>query len=175
MDSHFRCSENYILFLEEKVKTHEIALSGAHLHRRGFPREHSPDGRLPKIYDYGIMDNTQPFKAMAGDHTKFGRVTDLLARPDDLFVIFGRGEEVTLEFPTKGLPQTPKGWVRSFLLLSNGYAKDMDPHTAFPDTVEPLPFHGMSGYPYRDDESYPDDAEHRDYRKTYNTRRVETR
>ncbi len=161
--------------MAEKVKVNDVQVGGAHLHRQGFPREHSPDGRLPKIYDYGIMDNTQPFRAMAGDYTRFGRVTDLLTRTDDRFVIFGHGEEVTLEFPVKGLPETPKNWVRSFLLYTNGYLKDMDPHTAFPDTVEPLPFHGMSAYPYRDNESYPEDAEHRDYRRTWNTRQVENR
>jgi ASPIC/UnbV protein/VCBS repeat protein/tetratricopeptide repeat protein len=160
---------------QERVKVSTALLSGAHLHRRGFPREHSPDGREPKIYDYAILDNTAPFRAMAGGYTKFGRVTDLLTRVDDRFVIFGKGEEVTLEFPTKGLPPQPLGWLRSFLLRLDGYCKDMDPHTAFPDTIEPLPFHGMSAYPYPEGEGYPDDEEHRVYRQTYNTRRVETR
>jgi len=159
--------------MKAKVTVNEIALSGAHLHRRGFPREHSPDGREPKIYDYGILDNTQPFKAMAGAYTRFGRVTDLLMRADDRFVIFGKGEEVTLEFPTKGLPAVPRGSVRGFLLYANGYCKDMDPHTAFPESVEPLPFHGMSAYPYGEGESYPEDADHRAYRRTYNTRTIE--
>jgi len=159
----------------DKIKVNEIKLSGAHLHRRGFPREHSPDGREPRVYDYGILDNTQPFKVMTGDYTKFGAVTELLTRSDDRFVIFGKGEEVTLEFPVKGLPVVPKGSTRSFLLYANGYCKDMDPHTAYPDTVEPLPFHGMSAYPYPSGESYPDDAEHRDYRKTWNTRRLDGR
>jgi Flp pilus assembly protein TadD len=158
-----------------RVRTERATLSGAHLHRRGFPREHSPDGREPKVYDYGILDNSQPFRVMTGDYTRFGRVTDLLTRADDRFVIFGKGEEVTLEFATKGLPETPKGWVRSFLFYSNGYCKDMDPHTAHGETVEPLPFHGMSAYPYPEGESYPDDAAHREYRATYNTRRLEGR
>jgi hypothetical protein len=48
----------------------------------------------------------------------------------------------------------------------------MDPYTAFPDTVEPLPFRGMSGYPYGDGEAYPNDPEHRAYRERWNTRRV---
>ena len=159
--------------MAEKVKVNEVALSGAHLHRRGFPREHSPDGREPKVYDYAILDNTQPFKTMSGNYTRYGRVTELLARADDRFAIFGKGEEITLEFPTKGLPAVPPTWTRGFLLRAGGYCKDMDPHTAFPDTVEPLPFHGMSAYPYPDGESYPDDEEHRDYRRIYNTRRVE--
>jgi hypothetical protein len=158
-----------------KIQVNEVALSGAHLHRRGFPREHSPDGREPRLYDYGILDNTQPFKSMPGDYTRFGRVTELLTRADDRFVVFGKGEEVTLEFPTKGLPRLSPGSVRSFLLHADGYCKDMDPHTAYPDSVEPLPFHAMSAYPYPDSESYPDDADHRGYRKTYNTRRVEAR
>jgi len=156
--------------MAEALKINEVDPSGAHLHRRGFPREHSPDGREPKIYDYAIVDNTQPFKVMTGAYTKFGRVTELLTRTDDRFVIFGKGEEVTLEFPTKSLPLVPKGSVRSFLLKTTGYCKDMDPHTAFPDTVEPLPFHAMSAYPYPDEEHYPDDAEHREYLKTFNTR-----
>ena len=161
--------------IPETVKVNEITLSGAHLHRRGFPREHSPDGREPKLYDYGIIDNTQPFRVMSGEYTRFGRVTELLSRTDDRFVIFGKGEEVTLEFPVKGLPELPKGSSRSFLLYANGYCKDMDPHTASPETVEPLPFHGMSAYPYPDGEAYPDDEEHREYRKTYNTRTLEGR
>jgi hypothetical protein len=157
------------------VKVQEVRLGGAHLHRRGYPREHSPDGREPKIYDYGIIDNTQPFKVMAGDYTRFGRVTELLTRTDDRFVIFGRGEEVTLEFPAKGVPELPKGAVRSYVLYATGYCKDMDPHTAFGETVEPLPFRAMSAYPYPAGESYPDDEEHREYRRTYNTRRLEGR
>jgi hypothetical protein len=36
--------------------------------------------------------------------------------------------------------------------------------------VEPLPFHGMSAYPYGADEHYPDDDLHRAYRREWNTR-----
>jgi Flp pilus assembly protein TadD len=161
--------------LAEKVKVSEVKPSGAHLHRRGFPREHSPDGREPKIYDYSILDNTQPFRVMTGDYTRFGRVTELLTRTDDRFVIFGKGEEVSLEFPVKGLPEVPRRSRRSFMLYARGYCKDMDPHTAFSETVEPLPFAGMSAYPYPEGERYPDDLEHREYRKTWNLRRLEGR
>jgi len=38
--------------------------------------------------------------------------------------------------------------------------------------VEPLPFHGMSRYPYGADEAFPRDATHRRFLETYNTRRV---
>ena len=153
----------------------KLPVSYADLHRRGYPREHSPDGRKPLIYDYGIMDLSTPFRNLAGSYTRFGNVTELLSEVDDRFVIFGRGEEITLKFKSSGLPHLAKGWKRDFLFASNGYCKDMDPNTAFPDTVEPLPFHGMSAYPYPEGEHYPEDPEHQAYRKTYNTRQVSGR
>jgi hypothetical protein len=39
--------------------------------------------------------------------------------------------------------------------------------------VEPLPFHGMSGYPYGAKEHFPDDDEHRAWSKEWNTRVAE--
>ena len=52
----------------------------------------------------------------------------------------------------------------------DGWAKDSDANTAFSQTVEPLPFHSMSRYPYPASEHYPDDASHQAYRRRYNTR-----
>jgi Tfp pilus assembly protein PilF len=158
----------------EKVKVTEQKPT-AHLHKRGFPREHSPDGREPRLYDYNILDNTQPFRLMTGDYTRYGRVTDLVTDADDRAVIFGRGEEVTLEFPVKGTPDPPKGTQRSYVLHVSGWCKDMDPHTAHGETIEPLPFRAMKAYPYADGESYPDDAVLKAYRETWNTRKVEGR
>jgi len=158
---------------DARVKVSEARLAAAHLHHRGFPREHSPDGREPRLYDYGIMDSTQPFRVMTGDYTRYGRVTELLASADDRAVIFGKGEEVTLEFAVKGLPATPKGSIRSFVLRASGWCKDMDPHTAHGETVEPLPFRAMSAYPYPEGETYPDDPAHAQYRKEWNTRHLD--
>jgi hypothetical protein len=64
----------------------------------------------------------------------------------------------------------PPGFRRTFMLKTDSFCKDMDLYTAYPDTVEPLPFHGMSGYPYGPDEHYPDTPETRNYRERYNTR-----
>ena len=41
-------------------------------------------------------------------------------------------------------------------------------------TVEPLPFRGMSVYPYGSYESYPQGKEYQEYLKKYNTREVNT-
>jgi hypothetical protein len=55
-----------------------------------------------------------------------------------------------------------------------GWVKDGDLNTAHGQTVEPLPFHGMSRYPYGPEEAYPSDPAHLRYREYYNTRYVGT-
>jgi Tfp pilus assembly protein PilF len=181
-DGRFRITTNLRVYWDQifmaqvekasSAKITKLPASHADLHTRGYPREHSPDGKKPLIYDYGIMDRTFQFRNLAGAYTRLGQITDLLTEADDRFVIFGRGEEVTLKFKADRLPHLPKGWKRDFLFYSNGYCKDMDPNTAFPDTVEPLPFHGMSAYPYPEGEQYPQDPSHLEYLRVYNTRRI---
>src|SRR5581483_9602185 len=89
---------------------------------------------------------------------------------DDRLVIMGSGDEVELSYDAATLPPLPAHWARDFLLLVDGWAKDADANTAFSQNVEPLPFHGMSGYPYPAAETYPQDEIHRRYREAYNTR-----
>ena len=60
----------------------------------------------------------------------------------------GSGDEVTLAFPCGGHPSAGIGITRDFLLKVDGWAKDSDPNTAFSSSVQPLPFHAMSQYPY---------------------------
>jgi len=150
----------------------EISPAAADLHFLGYPREYSPDGRLPNLYDYSNLDTAMAWKWMKGDYTRFGEVGRLLQDADDCYVVMGRGEEITLRFPADHLPPPPKGFQRSFLLKSDAFCKDMDLYTAYPDTVEPLPFHAMSGYPYPATEHYPDTENTRRYRRRYNTRHV---
>jgi len=85
-------------------------------------------------------------------------------------VIMGSGDELRLAFPAANLPGLPSGWRRDFLLLVDGWAKDGDPNTAFSQSVEPLPFHSMSQYPYKKGEHFPDDLRHRAYLRLYQTR-----
>jgi hypothetical protein len=56
--------------------------------------------------------------------------------------------------------------------MADGFSKEMDINSASPDTVAPLPFHAMSGYPYTPPQRYPDTPEHRRYQSDYNTRVV---
>jgi len=181
-DGRFRITTNMRIYWDQiflaevendsAMKITKLPAVYADLHSRGYPREHSPDGKQPLVYDYNLMDRSFPFRNVAGSYTRFGPVTELLQDADDRFVLFGKGEEVTLKFKAQGLPHLPRGWKRDFLLYVNGYCKDMDPNTAFPDTVDPLPFHAMSAYPYPEGEHYPDDPSHVEYLKRFNTRQV---
>ena len=153
----------------------EVAARSADLHFRGYPREFSPDGRHPNLCDYNNLERTVGWKLMSGHYTRFGEVKELLDAADDCFVIMGHGEELTLRFAADAFGPVPAGHRRSFLLKTDSYCKDMDLYTAFPETLEPLPFHGMSGYPYRADERYPDTEQTRSYRARYNTRIIRAR
>lgn len=63
-------------------------------------------------------------------------------------------------------------WTRDFIIYSEGWVKDGDMNTATGNTVLPLPFHGMTSYPYGPDEQYPIDSVHNIYNEIYNTRKI---
>lgn len=142
----------------------------AELRQTGYPREYSPDGRHPRLYDYGILDRTLQFKTLGGAYTRFGDVRDLLTGADDRYVVFAGGEEIAVRYPAPPAPAA--GRKRTFVLDSVGWCKDMDPHTAAPYTVEPLPFLKMSNYPYAAPESFPTTPAHSAWRAEYQTRDV---
>jgi hypothetical protein len=151
-----------------------LPVATADLHFRGFARM-TRDAFGYERFDY---DEVTPFGAWdppRGKFTRYGDVTPLLAQADDLFTIFGPGDEVTLRFDATRLPTLPSGWQRSFLFYANGWVKDGDLNTKLSETVEPLPFHGMSGYPYPATERYPDTPAHREYLRKYNWRESRTR
>jgi hypothetical protein len=141
------------------------------LHYRGFskPTIH-PRRRQPEAFDYTQVAPVSMWNPTPGRYTRYGDVRSLLESTDDRMVIMGSGDELRLLFPAQNLPPLPEGWQRDFLLLVDGWAKDGDYNTAYSQSVDPLPFHGMSAYPYSAAEHFPDDEAHRDYRKKYNTR-----
>jgi Tfp pilus assembly protein PilF len=144
----------------------------AHLGWRGFSEETTPDGRDPVGYDYARVSGRTPWKSLVGRYTREGDVRALLRSIDDMFVISRPGDEIALSFDARSLPAVPAGWTRTFLLHADGYSKEMNPRSASPDTVGPLPFRAMTKYPYGPDEHYPDTAPYRDYLARYNTRVV---
>jgi tetratricopeptide (TPR) repeat protein len=145
--------------------------SEAALDFRGFSRVVvHPERRQPEQFVYSDVQLTSMWNPTPGDYTKYGDVRELLDGIDDRFVVMGSGDELVLRFPAEGLPELPSGWTRDYLLFFDGWAKDGDSNTAYSSNVEPLPHHGMSGYPYGPSERYPDDPRHNEYLRRYNRR-----
>jgi tetratricopeptide (TPR) repeat protein len=156
------------------VRQYRLTPLKADLHYVGFPREFSPDGMMPRIYDYDWIDPVAPWKNHTGSYTRFGDVTPLLQSKDDMYVIMCNGDEIQIDYDSSRLTPLPPGWTRSFFFYADGFGKDMDLHSTVPGTVNPLPFHGMSSYPYPPMENYPDTPEHQEYLRKYNTRTYQT-
>jgi hypothetical protein len=154
------------------LRVTELQADTAALGFRGYPPEESPDGKLPLVYAYRDFVPSIGYKDFPGDYTRYGDVRDLLVAADDRFAVFGPGDGLALSFRAAALPALPAGWKRTFVARAFGYCKDMDLYTAHPDRVEPLPFRGMSGYPYGAAEAYPSTDPHARYRREWNTRRV---
>jgi hypothetical protein len=158
------------------VQSHSLHPISADLHYRGFSRTFRKGGRYgPHWFDYSeVISTGQPWRDLLGVYTRYGDVLPLLTEADDKYIIKNAGDETSIEFNAEGLPALPEGWTRDFLIHSVGWVKDGDLNTATGNRVGPLPFHGMTRYPYGPDESYPTDKEHKDYLKKYNTREVTT-
>lgn len=140
------------------------------LHYRGFSKPKMSGEGDPGAYFYDVMRTEPAWNPTPGMYTRYGDVSKLLTSIDDKFVIMGSGDEIALTFDGSRLPPLKPGWKRDFLLKVDGWAKDRDANTAFADSVEPLPFHAMTSYPYPKGQHYPTDAEHNAYRREYNTR-----
>ncbi|MCW4031079.1 MAG: hypothetical protein NWE80_01805, partial [Candidatus Bathyarchaeota archaeon] len=104
-----------------------------------------------------------------GAFTRYGDVTELLFEPDNKFVIMRRGDSITLLFNAIVLDPVPEGMERDYFVVVSCWFKV--PGLPYIDyTVEPLPFHDMSCFPYPETESYPLDEDHLRYLLKYNTR-----
>jgi hypothetical protein len=153
-----------------EARTTEAPMAQATLHFRGYPKQIEGASSGDLDYDYNRVSLTGPFQRQRGNYTRMGDVTELVKGVDDRYVIFGSGEEIAAEFDAAKLPVLPVGWKRDYFFYANGYVKDMDWWDAVPFTVAPLPFHGMSAYPYGAQEMFPDDAGALKYQLDWNTR-----
>jgi tetratricopeptide (TPR) repeat protein len=127
------------------VKTQELKPSVADLHYRGYSVVTRPDAGAPEIPDYNkISSTTQIWRDLVGYYTRFGEVGELLNQIDDRYVIVASGDELSLRF--KELPPPPKGWVRDYIIMGDGWIKDGDYNSTFSKTVLPLPYHAKQEY-----------------------------
>ncbi|HSZ61528.1 MAG TPA: FG-GAP-like repeat-containing protein [Terriglobales bacterium] len=154
---------------QQRARVTPVPLARADLNFHGFPLkiEDKPPGNVKYIYEK--TSETGPYTRPAGAYTRYGDVRPLLESVDDKFVVFGSGDEVALDFDPATLPTLPRGWVRDYFFIANGYEKDMDFYAYRGDSVDPLPFRDMHTYPYPG-QSFPTDAEHLNYLLEYNTR-----
>ena len=182
-DHHVRIRTNMQIYWDQAFTARDLATSptaittlapvSADLHARGFSRMYRKGGRYgPYWFAYDDVEKPSPWRPITGAFTRFGDVLPLLKHPDDMYVIMAPGDETTIEFDASSATSLPKGWKRDFLLYTDGWIKDSDLNTAFGTTVHPLPFHGVTRYPYGPTDAYPTDARHQRYLKEYDTRVV---
>lgn len=132
-------------------ETVELQPLNADLRDRGFSAENVFNGMTVATYENVSFDTR--WKNLTGKFTRLGDVKPLLRQIDDTFVISKAGDELVLSF--SALPLLPAGRQYTFLLYANGYSKEMDINSGSPDTVFPLPFKGMTKYPYTETERFP--------------------
>jgi cytochrome c-type biogenesis protein CcmH/NrfG len=132
---------------EDHLQVRSLEVEQATLAHRGFMRQVG-QGTQPVSYDDDRTE-TVAVTRWQGTLTRAGDVTELLRRDDDRFVLCGPGDEITVAFNCRELPPLPTGWVRSFVLRTQGYCKDASPFTLTGGSIEPLPFRGMKSYPPR--------------------------
>lgn len=145
----------------------------AELRYRGFSALYRHAPNAPHAYDYGDAAVESPWLPFPGRYTRYGDVGELVAAADDRSAILAPGDELALEFDGTGLPPLPAGRRRTFFLESQGWDKDADRNTFAGERLEPLPFRAMSGYPWRDDEHYPESPELTRYREEWLTREID--
>ncbi|MCW4006110.1 MAG: hypothetical protein NWF04_05895 [Candidatus Bathyarchaeota archaeon] len=126
-----------------------------------------------------LYQEFEPVNSLSsGNFTRYGNVTDLLLTEDDKFVIGKQGDAIAIQFPTDNLDELAPGMERDYFFFVACWFKVQYANYGFGPgndgfTVEPLPFHYMSGFPYPlNTETYPFDEDHLTYLREYNTRIV---
>lgn len=152
------------------LSIHALKPFAADLHFRGFSQVVRGNHSEPPWYDYDKVSARAPYKPQQGLLTRYGDTLPLLAETDDLLVIFGPGDELTLTYSPP--PRVSPGQTRDFILRLDGWIKDANPSTFAGDRVEPLPYRAMKGYPFGAEEGIVDDPSYAEYLSHYNTRRL---
>ncbi|MDH3298452.1 MAG: FG-GAP-like repeat-containing protein, partial [Gemmatimonadota bacterium] len=85
-----------------------LAPVSAELGQRGFSRVYRRGGRYgPHWFDYSAVGKESPWRPLAGAYTREGDVVSLLLAADDQYVVFGPGDEMSIQF--EALPPPAAG------------------------------------------------------------------
>lgn len=117
-------------------------------------------------YDKVTLQPEEQFALQTGNFTKYGSVAPLLQNTDDQPVIMHHGDHMDIEFPY--IAPAP-GLERSIMMYNWATFKHAKMGEVG-ETVNPLPYNGMSAYPPVAPQTYPMTQENIDYLKTWNTR-----
>ncbi|MGZ8920208.1 MAG: FG-GAP repeat domain-containing protein, partial [Limisphaerales bacterium] len=156
---------------DAQTKIVHLAPDDTDLHWRGFSQFEDLPWEWPLTPNYDRVEQNAKWRITPGGWcTRYGDVSELIARRDEGMVVMNGGDELTLRWAAASLPPKAEGFVRQFFIYTDGWDKDADFHVRGGTTVEPLPWHGMDDqlYPTQKRPAFPSDELHR----KYNTRWV---
>ena len=175
MELYFDAAFAIVNESDSPTAVQDCALLNADLHYRGFSkRVYAAEsvfrqGHAPESYDYQTVRTEPLWNEMLGRFTKYGQTTELLTTQDDLLVVMGPGDELTVEFSVPSTP-TPDGWIRDFVLYNVGWDKDADLSTIYGQSAEPYPTRAMPQYPGDFASEIEVPPNYRQWQQTYQTR-----
>lgn len=153
----------------ENLEPMELPLKKAVLSGHQTYHPFDRDGGRP---DYNQLKRRDSSADFPGRYTRYGEVTELLAKRDDKFAIVAKGDEVVAYYQIPDAA-VPAGFKRVYAIDTVGYHKAAG-KSKVPMTVEPLPFAKMKNFPYEPkDYPYASDADYQNYLATYNTRLID--
>ena len=124
----------------------ELRLLSAEKRRFGIPSEiQGPENRW-REFPHDVLDPRPDWVPQSGTITPDGDVSDLVAAQDARVAVVRPAEEILLAFDDASAA-APPATARTRILVTRGWVKDRDPHTALSGSVDPLPEPGSPTYP----------------------------
>jgi hypothetical protein len=145
-----------------------LPLISAELRYHGFSEVVGNMELHEQTYDFSRTAPLLKFSIPSGRATRYGGARPLVEAKDDLLAVLVPGDGLFLEFEA---PAAVRKEVTYFLLVT-GWAKEGSFHNFTGRRIEPLPFHGMKGYPPPAGDIRSAPAAYARYLEEYQTRRL---
>ena len=116
----------------------EVPLLRAEKMRMGIPAEVQGPGNRWREFPRDRIDPRPKWRPQAGTITPDGDVRAAVSAADRDVAFVRPGEEIVVAFDDAAVSLAP-GSVRTHVLVTHGWVKDRDPHTAGSGSVDPVP------------------------------------